>query len=65
MKSIICLLGLHKYTSQELYCNELPNNPTFNAAVLSRCDRCGEKYITKGSMPTTILVPTKYIVVDK
>lgn len=62
MKSIMCGLGFHKYSSQELHCTELPNKPTFNAAILQQCDRCGETYITKNQLQTTIIVPTKYIV---
>jgi hypothetical protein len=61
MKSFICQIGLHKYTSQELHCTENPNKTTFTAAILQHCDRCGESHITKHEMPTTIILSTKYI----
>ena len=34
---------------------------TFNAVIIQRCDRCNESAITKREMPTTIIVPTKYM----
>lgn len=61
MMRFLCALGIHKYGLREVHlCEEWKSN-IFNAAIIEKCDVCGESSITSKEKKTCFMVSTKYI----
>lgn len=62
VSKILCLLGIHKYTSREVHITEPHINLDVNAVIISQCDRCGERKVTDWEKLTRWVVSEKYVV---